>query len=56
MSDEEARFFCTVTPSYYINYSRELAEATKDGKLPSVEEHQRNMAKYATIAAGPGKK
>ncbi|KAL9119040.1 MAG: hypothetical protein Q9187_004403 [Circinaria calcarea] len=56
VSDEEARVFCTVTPAYYVNYFRDLAEATKDGKALTAEDNIRVMAKYATFPTGSGQK
>jgi oxalate decarboxylase/phosphoglucose isomerase-like protein (cupin superfamily) len=46
--DEEAEFFNTFTPAYYVDYLRMLAEAMKGGE--SMQEKQRSiMAQFATF-------
>lgn len=55
--DEEAEFFNTFTPAYYVDYLRMLAKALDNvmsGKgRPLTEEEQRDvMAQFATFAPG----
>ena len=46
--DEEARFFNTFTPAYYIDYFRLLAEAAKEGGLTQ-EVGMAAMERFATF-------
>lgn len=47
--DEEAEFFNTFTPAYYVDYLRQLAEKAKSGKPLSEKEQVEAMAKFATF-------
>jgi mannose-6-phosphate isomerase-like protein (cupin superfamily) len=49
--DEEARFFNTYTPAYYINYFKLLHEMSEDGKPMKPEVNIEAMARYATLPA-----
>lgn len=46
-TDEEARFFNTLTPAFYINYFKLLGEFSKEGLTK--EANQKAMAYFATI-------
>ncbi len=46
--DEEAKFFCTLTPAFYVNYFKLLSELTVEGRSMQ-EVNQQAMAYYATM-------
>lgn len=54
--DEEAEFFNTFTPAYYIDYLRMLCnaagEAAKEGRKLTDEEQTEIMAQFATFPPG----
>ncbi|KAL9084003.1 MAG: hypothetical protein Q9165_008279 [Trypethelium subeluteriae] len=55
-SDGESRFFCTMTPSFYINYFKLLSQVVDAGKPVTREMNLDAMAMYATLSteqAGP---
>ncbi|KIW16035.1 hypothetical protein PV08_06086 [Exophiala spinifera] len=47
--DEEAKFFNTYTPAFYINYFKLLAKLSEAGKPMNPEANRRAMAYFATI-------
>ncbi|KAM4065035.1 cupin domain-containing protein [Hirsutella rhossiliensis] len=47
--DEEAKFFNTYTPAFYINYFKLLATMAEQGKPMDPESNRRAMAYFATI-------
>lgn len=47
--DEEAKFFNTYTPAFYINYFRMLSKMSEEGKPMNPEANRRAMAYFATI-------
>lgn len=47
--DEEARFFNTFTPAFYINYFKLLSNMAAEGKPLSPEVNVQAMAHYATL-------
>jgi mannose-6-phosphate isomerase-like protein (cupin superfamily) len=47
--EEEAEFFNTFTPAYYIEYLRKLAEAMKGGGGSMRETQKAIMAEFATF-------
>ncbi|EXJ78685.1 hypothetical protein A1O1_09087 [Capronia coronata CBS 617.96] len=47
--DEEAVFFNTYTPAFYINYFKLLAKMGEAGKPMDPEANRRGMAYFATI-------
>ncbi len=47
--DEEAKFFNTFTPAYYINYFKLLATMSEEGKPMNPESNKKAMAYFATI-------
>lgn len=47
-SDEEARFFSTLTPAFYVNYFKLLSELANGGPMTK-EINMQAMASYATI-------
>ena len=47
--DEEARFFNTFTPAYYINYFKLLTTMSEEGKPMNPENNRKAMAYFATI-------
>ncbi|KAJ5232071.1 hypothetical protein N7468_005027 [Penicillium chermesinum] len=47
-TDEEARFFNTFTPAFYINYFKILGEFAKEGGL-TPEVNKKAMAYFATL-------
>ncbi|KAK5227232.1 hypothetical protein LTR72_003222 [Exophiala xenobiotica] len=47
--DEEAKFFNTYTPAFYINYFKLLAKLGEEGKPMNPEANRRAMAYFATI-------
>ncbi|GAB7353833.1 hypothetical protein MBLNU459_g4203t1 [Dothideomycetes sp. NU459] len=49
VTDQEAKFFNTYTPSFYINYFRLLAKYIGDGKAMTPEANKKAMASFATI-------
>lgn len=49
--DEEARFFNTFTPAFYINYFKLLSELAEAGKPMPKEVSLEAMARYATLPA-----
>ncbi|KAF1344896.1 RmlC-like cupin domain-containing protein [Delphinella strobiligena] len=48
-SDQEAKFFNTFTPAFYVNYFKLLASFVGDGKVMTPEANIRAMASFATI-------
>jgi oxalate decarboxylase/phosphoglucose isomerase-like protein (cupin superfamily) len=48
-TDDEARFFNTLTPAFYVNYFKLLSELSPEGKPLSKEANQKAMAFYATL-------
>jgi len=48
-TDEEARFFNTFTPAFYIHYFKLLASLIAEGKEMTKEVNAQAMAYYATI-------
>ncbi|KAF2229591.1 RmlC-like cupin [Viridothelium virens] len=50
-SDGESRFFCTMTPSFYINYFKLLSQVVDAGKPVTREMNLDAMAMYATLSA-----
>ena len=48
VSDEPVEFFSTFTPAYYVNYFRELAHLSAEGRSDP-EEMLSLMLRYATI-------
>lgn len=46
--DDEAKFFNTFTPAYYVDYLRLLAHESRETKL-SPEQHREIMARFATF-------
>ncbi|KAH9870138.1 hypothetical protein J1614_007060 [Plenodomus biglobosus] len=51
-ANEEAKFFNTFTPAFYIDYFRTLAEISKSDEKMSKEKNIEVMARYATLPAG----
>lgn len=51
--DEEARFFNTFTPAFYIDYFRILAEVSGRDEVMSKEKNLEVMARFATMPARP---
>lgn len=49
--DEEAKFLCTFTPAFYINYFRILGEMVEKGVEMDKEINLEVMARYATLPA-----
>ncbi|EON63074.1 hypothetical protein W97_02301 [Coniosporium apollinis CBS 100218] len=49
--DEEAKFLCTFTPAFYINYFRILGEMVEKGVAMDKEINLEVMARYATLPA-----
>ncbi|KAK5936918.1 hypothetical protein PMZ80_010856 [Knufia obscura] len=47
--DEEAKFFNTYTPAFYINYFKMLATMAQEGTPMKPEDNRRAMAYFATI-------
>ncbi|OAL35681.1 hypothetical protein AYO20_05062 [Fonsecaea nubica] len=47
--DQEAKFFNTYTPAFYINYFRLLATMNEQGKPMNPEANRKAMAYFATI-------
>ncbi|KIV80602.1 hypothetical protein PV11_08093 [Exophiala sideris] len=47
--DQEAKFFNTYTPAFYINYFKLLATLAEAGKPMNPEANKRAMAYFATI-------
>jgi quercetin dioxygenase-like cupin family protein len=51
--DEEAEFFNTFTPAYYVDYLRMLAQQAREGKGPlTVEQQVEAMKQFATFLPG----
>jgi len=48
-TDEEARFFNTFTPAFYIHYFKLLSSLIAEGKEMTKEVNEQAMAYYATI-------
>lgn len=48
---EEAKFFNTYTPAFYIDYFRILAELSKGDEKMSKEKNIEVMARFATMPA-----
>ena len=48
-SDQEAKFFNTFTPAFYVNYFKLLASFIGDGKVMTPEANIKAMASFATI-------
>lgn len=51
--DEEAKFFNTYTPAFYIDYFKILAEVSAEDKVMSKEKNLEVMARFATMPAKP---
>ena len=51
-TDEEAKFFNTYTPAFYIDYFRIMAEKSKGDSRMSKEKNIEVMARFATVLAG----
>ncbi|KAJ9639909.1 hypothetical protein H2201_007313 [Coniosporium apollinis] len=49
--DEEAKFLCTFTPAFYINYFRILGKLVEQGVKMDKEINLEVMARYATLPA-----
>lgn len=49
--DEEAKFFNTYTPAFYIDYFRILAELSKEDGVMSKEKNLEVMARFGTVPA-----
>jgi len=47
--DEEAKFFNTFTPAFYINYFKLLSSLIADGEQMTPEKNIQAMSQYATI-------
>jgi mannose-6-phosphate isomerase-like protein (cupin superfamily) len=50
--EEEAKFFNTYTPAFYIDYFRILAEVSKSDEKMSKEKNLEVMSRFATMPAG----
>jgi oxalate decarboxylase/phosphoglucose isomerase-like protein (cupin superfamily) len=50
-TDEEAKFFNTYTPAFYIDYFKILAEVSRRDKMMSKEKNLEVMARFATMPA-----
>ncbi|KAJ4376714.1 hypothetical protein N0V86_006831 [Didymella sp. IMI 355093] len=50
-TNEEAKFFNTYTPAFYIDYFRILAEMSKSDEKMSKEKNLEVMARFATMPA-----
>jgi hypothetical protein len=48
VSDAPVEFFSTVTPAYFVNYFRELADLSAYGRL-NPEENLSVILRYATV-------
>jgi len=55
-TDEEARFFNTFTPAFYIHYFKLLSSLIAEGKSMTPEINEQAMAYYATIPVQPVQK
>ena len=51
--DEEAKFFNTYTPAFYIDYFKILAEMSKSDEKMSKEKNLQVMSRFATMPAEP---
>ncbi|KAI0124006.1 RmlC-like cupin domain-containing protein [Xylariales sp. AK1849] len=49
--DQEAVFFNTFTPAYYVNYFKLLATMVREGEKINAEVTMEAMARYATLPA-----
>jgi hypothetical protein len=47
--DEEAKFFNTFTPAFYINYFKLLGTMIAEGEMMTPEKNLEAMANYATL-------
>jgi hypothetical protein len=47
--DEEAAFFNTYTPAFYINYFKLLGTMIEEGEMMTPEKNLKAMANYATL-------
>lgn len=50
-TDQEAKFFNTFTPAFYIDYFKILAEISKTDEKMSKEKNLEVMARFATLPA-----
>jgi quercetin dioxygenase-like cupin family protein len=50
-TDEEAKFFITFTPAFYIDYFKILAQIGKSGEKMSKEKNLEVMSRFATMPA-----
>jgi mannose-6-phosphate isomerase-like protein (cupin superfamily) len=50
-TDQEAKFFNTFTPAFYIDYFKILAEVSKSDEKMSKEKNLEVMARFATMPA-----
>ncbi|KAJ8110075.1 hypothetical protein OPT61_g6978 [Boeremia exigua] len=51
-TDQEAKFFNTYTPAFYIDYFRILAQLSKSDEKMSKEKNLEVMSRFATMPAG----
>ncbi|MDF0528867.1 cupin domain-containing protein [Tsukamurella sp. 8F] len=51
LTDQPAVMLSTFTPSYYVQYFRDLQDAHRDGRAPTPEENLEIMSRYATEPA-----
>ncbi|KAH6390005.1 hypothetical protein HBI60_183940 [Parastagonospora nodorum] len=51
--DQEARFFNTYTPAFYIDYFKILAQISKSDEKMSKEKNVEVMSRFATMPAKP---
>ncbi|KAF2749924.1 RmlC-like cupin [Sporormia fimetaria CBS 119925] len=49
--DEDAKFFITCTPAFYIDYFRIMAQKSKNEEKMSKEDNLQVMARFATMPA-----
>lgn len=52
VSDAPVEFFTTLTPAYYVNYFREMAKLSAEGRM-SPQEGLSVMLRYATVPYKP---
>jgi oxalate decarboxylase/phosphoglucose isomerase-like protein (cupin superfamily) len=50
-TDQEAKFFNTFTPAFYIDYFKILAEVSRSDEKMSKEKNLEVMARFATMPA-----
>lgn len=50
-TNEEAKFFNTFTPAFYIDYFKMLADMSKTDAVMSKEKNLEAMSRFATIPA-----